>query len=315
MFDGGPSPTGGLQDRQATARVLLLLCRRSGRPNSDHPRTLDCQMMDDPILTRRRFLHHLGGGLAAASVGTLPLVRPRAAFAAGLSGVPRQKLGWAIVGLGSYATRQILPRMHECEFSEPVALVSGSPDKARTLADEYGIAHSNIYNYDNYDTIADNDEIDIVYDPCAGIRVQAAPDTTEAELVAIDRAIEMWTQVADFHIARNPTRPFEQVLPIYFEEASLVFRGVYQDEIGDVVINRRLVDPDEQAITIAHELGHAIGLFHIETRDSVMNSGNLVLLPLTTDVDALSELWGPCVHDNRDLAQPQQLQLKTPSLL
>ena len=158
-----------------------------------------------------------------------------------------------------------------------------------------------------------DDEIERVYDPCAGISVQAASDTTEAELVAIDRAIEMWMQVADLRFSRDRARPFEQVLPIHFEEASLVFRGVYQDQIGDVVINRRLVDPDEQAITIAHELGHAIGLLHIETRDSVMNSGNLVLLPLATDVDALSELWGPCVRDNRDLAQPQQLDIKTPS--
>lgn len=120
-------------------------------------------MMDDPNFTRRQFLHHLGGGLAAASMGTLPLVRPRDAFAAPPLGEPRQKLGWAIVGLGSYATRQILPRMHECEFSQPVALVSGTPDKARTIADEYGIAHANIYNYDSYDSIADNPEIEVVY--------------------------------------------------------------------------------------------------------------------------------------------------------
>ena len=120
-------------------------------------------MTDHPIFTRRRFLHRLGGGLAAASFASIPLVHPRESLAASRASGPRQKLGWAIVGLGSYATRQILPRMHECEFSQPVALVSGSPEKARGIADEYGIAHSNIYDYENYDSIADNPDIDIVY--------------------------------------------------------------------------------------------------------------------------------------------------------
>lgn len=159
----------------------------------------------------------------------------------------------------------------------------------------------------------DNEVIEIAYDPCAGIGIQAAPDTTRAELVAIDRAIELWSEVASLRISRDPTRLFDQNIPIYFEEASLLFRGVYQDQVGDVVINRLLIDPEEQAITIAHEFGHALGLPHIETRDSVMNSGNLELLPLTADVDALSELWGPCVRDNRDLTEPQQLQIKIPS--
>jgi len=120
-------------------------------------------MTDHSALSRRRFIHRLSGGLAAASLSSIPLIDPGPAYASPSVMGPRRKLGWAIVGLGSYATRQILPRMHECEFSQPVALVSGSPDKARTIADEYGITHSNIYNYDNYDSIADNPEIDVVY--------------------------------------------------------------------------------------------------------------------------------------------------------
>lgn len=120
-------------------------------------------MMDDPIFTRRRFLRRVGGGLAAASFGSLPLAYPRESLAAPGVAAPRQKLGWAIVGLGSYATRQILPRMHECEHSQVVALVSGSPEKARTIADEYAVAHRNIYDYQNYDSVGDNPEIDVVY--------------------------------------------------------------------------------------------------------------------------------------------------------
>jgi predicted dehydrogenase len=44
-----------------------------------------------------------------------------------------------------------------------VALVSGHPDKAAKLAARYGVNPKSIYNYQNYDTIKDNAEIDVVY--------------------------------------------------------------------------------------------------------------------------------------------------------
>ena len=44
-----------------------------------------------------------------------------------------------------------------------MALVSGHPDKANKLALRYGVNPKNIYNYQNYDTIRDNPEVDIIY--------------------------------------------------------------------------------------------------------------------------------------------------------
>jgi predicted dehydrogenase len=44
-----------------------------------------------------------------------------------------------------------------------VALVSGNRDKALQVADRYGVDQKNIYDYQNFDRIADNDAIDIVY--------------------------------------------------------------------------------------------------------------------------------------------------------
>lgn len=72
-------------------------------------------------------------------------------------------MGWAILGLGGYATRQILPNMKHCALSKPVALISGSPDKANALAKEYGIAPEKVYNYDNMDRIKDDPDIEVVY--------------------------------------------------------------------------------------------------------------------------------------------------------
>ncbi len=76
--------------------------------------------------------------------------------------VPR-KAGWAIVGLGKLALEEVLPAFGECLLSKPVALVSGHPEKARQVAEVYGINSDAIYGYQNYDEIAKNDAIDIVY--------------------------------------------------------------------------------------------------------------------------------------------------------
>ena len=153
---------------------------------------------------------------------------------------------------------------------------------------------------------AENDAvIDIVYDPCDQISIRVATDTAPRELAAIDSATELWRAVSNVKITRNAANTTrnataaDQTLEILFEDASLVFRGVYQDEIGNIIVNRRLADPDDLAITVAHELGHAFGLPHIDARPSVMNSGNLEVLPIPADIDALSERWGPCVREEQ----------------
>jgi len=76
---------------------------------------------------------------------------------------PKRKLGYAIVGLGSYATRQIMPRLKDCESAKLVALVSGTPEKLERFGSEYGIPKTHRYSYANYDRIRDNPDIDIVY--------------------------------------------------------------------------------------------------------------------------------------------------------
>jgi predicted dehydrogenase len=111
-------------------------------------------------LTRRRFLERAGQGLAAASA--LGSMASRA-FAQQVPEPPGRKVGWAIVGLGNLSINQILPAFAKCEKSKVVALVSGHPDKAAKLAARYGVSPKAIYNYQNYDTLKDNPEVDVVY--------------------------------------------------------------------------------------------------------------------------------------------------------
>ena len=107
-------------------------------------------------LSRRRFLARTAVTAAAAAALS---VRPSLAQ----QSTNAKKLGYAIVGIGSLSMHQILPGFANAKLCYPVALVSGHPAKARQQADLYGIDPKNIYNYDNFDSIKDNPDIDVVY--------------------------------------------------------------------------------------------------------------------------------------------------------
>lgn len=74
-----------------------------------------------------------------------------------------RKIGFAIVGLGELSSEEILPAFAETQHSRCVALVSGHPEKAAQTADFYGVKRSAIYNYENYDRLAENGEVEAIY--------------------------------------------------------------------------------------------------------------------------------------------------------
>lgn len=76
---------------------------------------------------------------------------------------PARQLGFAIVGLGKLAFEEIIPAFGECKLAKLVALVSGHPEKAAKIADACHIPRSSIYDYDNFDQIADNPAVEVVY--------------------------------------------------------------------------------------------------------------------------------------------------------
>ncbi|MCW1886039.1 Gfo/Idh/MocA family oxidoreductase [Luteolibacter flavescens] len=80
-----------------------------------------------------------------------------------VEGAAGKKAGWAIVGLGELALEEIMPAFAGCKRSKPVALVSGHRDKALKVAKAHGISEDAIYDYQNFDRIADDKRIDIVY--------------------------------------------------------------------------------------------------------------------------------------------------------
>jgi hypothetical protein len=113
-------------------------------------------------LSRRHFLKKAGSGAAIAGLSGHAAT---STFAQQLQvpDPPGKKLGWAIVGLGRLSINQILPAFAKCEKSKVVAFVTGSREKGEKLAARYSVNPKNIYNYQNYDSLRDNPEVDIIY--------------------------------------------------------------------------------------------------------------------------------------------------------
>ncbi len=111
--------------------------------------------------SRRDFLKDLGLGAAALSAAGASFPAARAQDQEPQTG--SKALGYAVVGIGKLAIGQILPALAQTKLSRLTALVSGHPEKARHFAQLYGAPAKNIYNYQNYDQIASNPAIDVVY--------------------------------------------------------------------------------------------------------------------------------------------------------
>jgi glucose-fructose oxidoreductase len=75
----------------------------------------------------------------------------------------KEKLGIALVGLGYYSTDLLAPALQLTEKCYLAGIVTGTPSKAEAWKAKYNIPDKNIYNYQNFDKIADNPDIDIVY--------------------------------------------------------------------------------------------------------------------------------------------------------
>jgi len=106
--------------------------------------------------TRRKFIKTLGAGSALLMMPSIPTFS-KPIFTGD------KKLGVALVGLGNYATHELAPALQETSLCYLSGIVTGHPSKAERWKREYNIPDKNIYNYDNFDEIANNKSIDIVY--------------------------------------------------------------------------------------------------------------------------------------------------------
>src|SRR5215217_4172386 len=108
-----------------------------------------------PVISRRKIIKTLAAG--GAGILLSPLT--------GLSACQRKKdrLGVALVGLGYYSTDLLAPALQQTKNCYLAGVVTGTPSKAEAWKKKYNIPEKNIYNYQTFDQIANNPDIDVVY--------------------------------------------------------------------------------------------------------------------------------------------------------
>ncbi len=108
------------------------------------------------MISRRKFISHTVAGMAGATLA-------QNAFSINLLMQKKDKLGVALVGLGYYSTDLLAPALQLTEHCFLAGVVTGTPAKAEKWKQQYKIPDKNIYNYENFDSIANNPDIDVIY--------------------------------------------------------------------------------------------------------------------------------------------------------
>jgi predicted dehydrogenase len=114
-------------------------------------------------LTRRTFLATTVA--SAAGVVLAKSLRGQSLPGAASGTVPAaKKVGFALVGIGSLSSGQLIPALRDTtKYCKCVALVTGHREKNLPVAQRLGIAPEHVYTYENFDTIKDNPAVDVVY--------------------------------------------------------------------------------------------------------------------------------------------------------
>ena len=110
-------------------------------------------------LSRRSFLQAAGIGAGAAAVTSL---LPELAGKKSTKNYDGKKLNIALCGLGRYAGYLAIG-LESTQYCRLTGIITGTPAKAEEWSKKYAIPQKNIYNYQNFDEIVHNKDIDLVY--------------------------------------------------------------------------------------------------------------------------------------------------------
>jgi len=106
-------------------------------------------------ISRRRIIKTLAAGTAGLLFSPNPLLA--------CTRKKKDKLGIALVGLGYYSTDLLAPALQQTKNCYLAGIVTGTPSKAEAWQKKYNIPDKNIFNYQSFEQLANNDDIDIVY--------------------------------------------------------------------------------------------------------------------------------------------------------
>jgi predicted dehydrogenase len=108
--------------------------------------------------SRRKFLQKV----AISTIGLPMLATLRSSAAINPPSYQGPVLRVAIMGLGSYGTR-VADAMQACKMAKLTGVISGTPSKVKAWQTKYNIPEKNCYNYETFDAIKNNPDIDAVY--------------------------------------------------------------------------------------------------------------------------------------------------------
>ncbi|MDF9797253.1 putative dehydrogenase [Catalinimonas alkaloidigena] len=107
--------------------------------------------------SRRNFLQKFSSG--ALMLPLLPSAQLSGLYNEAYEG-PVLKV--AIMGLGSYANR-VARAMESCKKAKITGVISGTPSKIKDWQSRYNIPDKSCYNYENFDQVKNNPDIDAIY--------------------------------------------------------------------------------------------------------------------------------------------------------
>src|SRR5918994_5589428 len=103
--------------------------------------------------SRREVLRTLAAGSGAF------MLSPQSFFSS--SRQNKDRLGVALVGLGYYSTDLLAPALQLTKQCYLAGAVSGTPSKLTSWQERHRLPDANLYSYENFDTIANNPDIDV----------------------------------------------------------------------------------------------------------------------------------------------------------
>ncbi|WP_345815748.1 Gfo/Idh/MocA family oxidoreductase [Paraburkholderia sp. PREW-6R] len=149
------------------------------------------------------------------------------------------KVRYAIVGVGDIAQEAMMPGVDHTGNSEITALVSGDPEKARKVADQYNL--TDIYSYEQFDQMLSSGKVDAIY--------LATPNWRHAEFVIpalkagihvlVEKPLEVSTAQCNAiaQAAKESTAKLMVAYRLHFEPATLsTIEKIRGGEIGEVIV-------------------------------------------------------------------------------
>ena len=132
-----------------------------------------------------------------------------------------------------------------------------------------------------------------MHDACGPLSLVMPADISAMQRRALTDATTSWNTLGFTQLQFDDAA---DRITVRFRPAAPMLYGLYEPDTGELILNALIEVRSALTVVAAHELGHAMGLVHIEPseRASVMNQGNITLPPTPADNTVLTEYWRGC---------------------